>query len=281
MLNLQNSIKLDTESLKLFINNPNFGLIDSEAESLVTYAESADFLSKALKKSNLRFVFSKDFGFKDKRIIIVDNPGYVFWSLAEFNSRIFYNNLSPTIIHEKAVVEDGAMVSKHGVIISSGSIIRSGARILPNVKIGKNCDIGQNSIIGSDGFQVKDTAFGYVRIKHDAGVIINDEVEVGGLCTINAGLLGHATKIDEKAKIDCKVHVAHSCCIGSKCVIAANATLGGNSVLKSSIFVGLNAVIVNRVHVASNSYIAANATVARSILTPVKVIGFPGKEIRL
>jgi UDP-3-O-[3-hydroxymyristoyl] glucosamine N-acyltransferase len=134
-------------------------------------------------------------------------------------------------------------------------------------------------VIGSDGLEIKDTLFGWIRISHEAGVQIHNRVVIGANCTINRGLLGNDTIIQQETMIDSGVHIAHACQIGQRNTITAHATLGGSVVTGNEVFIGLNATIVNAVTICDAAFIGAGAIVARSISEPVRVLPYPSKTL--
>jgi acetyltransferase-like isoleucine patch superfamily enzyme len=275
------TIGLESEEVNLICNCQNFGLVnDTHKPAILTFAENDMYLEQALKNPSVQVILCWDqisvIGLKN--VICVPNPRFVFWSLVEYVGR-HKEWLVRSIIDKSVIIKPSAVVSEVGCVIESGTVIEEAAIILQGTKICKNCVIGSGSIIGSDGLEVKQTVFGRVRITHDAGVVIDDNVTLGAGCTVNKGLLGQDTCIGNNTKIDSGVHIAHSCKIGSKNTIAANATFGGAVVTGNDVFIGLNATIVNAVTIGNQSFIGAGTVVVRSIESGMKVLPYPTKVI--
>lgn len=203
-------------------------------------------------------------------LIVVDNPEYVFWSLFEFFERGKESNLKSQI---STNVDMGENVSIHdfGVRIGDDVSIGANAVICPGVSIGNGSVIGPGCVIGSNGFQVKNTIFGKKIITHKGGVVIRENVEIGANCTINQGLGSRPTIIASDTKIDCSVHIAHSCNIGSRNIIAAQVTFGGNVETGDDVFIGLNATLKNRIKLPSKSFVSAGVFVVNTYKNPVKI----------
>lgn len=110
-------------------------------------------------------------------------------------------------------------------LIGEGTTIEPGAIIHRNVRIGRNCYIGANSVVGGKAF----VPYGenpHVNLCSLGEVIIKDNVRLGALCTVDAGLIG-ATFIDEHTLIDNMVHIGHDVVIGKNVTIAAQSGFAG------------------------------------------------------
>jgi UDP-3-O-[3-hydroxymyristoyl] glucosamine N-acyltransferase len=273
------SIGLTTDQAELIRSCQSIGLAShTDKQAMLTFAENSKFMDQALENSSTQTLISSEMPLFNcsKSIICVSNPRFVFWSLVEYTARkrVWIN---PSIIHETAIVKPGAIVSLTGCVLEAGVVVEEAAIVLPGVRIGKNCIIGPGSVIGSDGLEVKETIFGRIRITHDAGVVMEDNVTIGAGCTVNKGLLGQDTYIGTDTKIDSGVHIAHSCKIGPKNTITANVTLGGSVITEEEVFIGLNATVVNAVTLGSKSFIGAGSIVVRSIESCVKILPYPSK----
>lgn len=256
-----------------FVLLPNSGRPE---ETLLGYATGPHF-PKSLAGAGEKFRFLIATGTNiasDHETIPVQNPSLVFWTLAHFvNSN--RKSLPKSNIHPSALIEPGVQIPSHGVTVGESTIIGAGAILFPGVSIGSNAVVGPNCVIGNDGFMVKETLFGRVRISHDAGVKIDDNVTLGALVNVDAGLFGEATQIERGAKIDSGVHVAHSAVVGSDSIVAAGAQLAGWVTLGNGVFLGVNAVIAPRVRLGEGAYIGAHAFLVRDVSARSKVAGRP------
>ena len=204
-------------------------------------------------------------------LITVKDPAFIFWSLYEFveRSKTFSE---PTFINKGAKIGENVTIADHGVTIEKNVIIDAHVVIEPGVTIKQGVHIGAGCVIGSSGLEVKNTIYGSIIVSHKGGVEIDEDVKIGALCTINQGLGQKPTFISSGTKIDCGVHIAHSCFIGARNTIAAQATFGGSVKTGDNVFVGLNATIKNGITISDNSFVGASTFVAESYSRPVKVI---------
>jgi UDP-3-O-[3-hydroxymyristoyl] glucosamine N-acyltransferase len=107
-------------------------------------------------------------------------------------------------------------------------------------------------------------------------VVIEDDVAIGPLCTIDAGTLA-PTVIRRGAKLDAQVHIGHNCDIGEGCIIAAQAGLAGSVVLGRRVLVGGQAGIADHVRVGDGARIAAKSGVIGDVPAGGVVAGYPAQ----
>jgi UDP-3-O-[3-hydroxymyristoyl] glucosamine N-acyltransferase len=150
------------------------------------------------------------------------------------------------------------------------AIVEPGAVVFPGVRLGKRVVIGAGSIVGRPGFRFVDDA----RMPHRAGVVIEDDVELGALCTIDAGVLSPTT-IGHKTKLDAQVHVGHGVVIGARCRIAAQVGLAGSVAIEDDVWIGGQAGIADHCRIGRGARIAAKAGVIGDIEPGAVVAGYP------
>ena len=124
-----------------------------------------------------------------------------------------------------------------GSVVDDDSIVYSNASIRENVRIGKRAIIHAGTVIGSDGFGFVTDNGKHHKIPQVGGVIIEDDVEIGGNCTIDRATLGN-TVIKKGTKLDNQVHVAHNVTIGEHCLIAGQVGIAGSSTLGNYVVLG-------------------------------------------
>jgi UDP-3-O-[3-hydroxymyristoyl] glucosamine N-acyltransferase len=155
------------------------------------------------------------------------------------------------MISDTAVIGEGTLIQP-GVFIGNKVRIGSGCLIHPNVTIYDNCLIGNNVIIhagtvlGADAFYFKrrkDRDVQYDKLESCGRVIIEDDVEIGALCTIDKGVSGD-TIIGRGTKLDNNIQVGHGTVIGRNCLIASQAGIAGKANIEDEVIlwgqVGVN-----------------------------------------
>lgn len=142
----------------------------------------------------------------------------------------------------------------HEVSIGANSIISSGVVLCDYTSIGENVIIGPNSVIGHSAFYYKKKPSGYDRLLSCGRTIIEDQVEIGALVTIDRGVTGD-TIIGKGTKIDNQVQVGHDTTVGENCLFAANVGVAGCVTIKN------NVTLWGQVGVTSDVIINDNVTV--------------------
>lgn len=150
------------------------------------------------------------------------------------------------------------------------STLGPGVHVLPRVYIGKNVRIDPGAVIGAPGF-------GHTTrrsIPQLGGVVIEDDVEIGALCTIASGTIA-PTIIRRGAKLDAQVHVGHNCEIGEGTMIAAQTGIAGSVIIGRRVLIGGQAGIADHVVIGDGARIGAKSGVIGDVAPGDTVAGYP------
>jgi UDP-3-O-[3-hydroxymyristoyl] glucosamine N-acyltransferase len=175
-----------------------------------------------------------------------------------------------------------------GAVISDNSVIGDNCRIYANAYIGKNVIIGSDcciypgvviregcvigdrvmihphSVIGSDGFGFLQIAGHNVKIPQIGQVIIEDDVEIGALCTINRAALDK-TIIGRGTKIDDHVHFAHGIKIGEDAIICGQVGLAGGVRIGNQAMLGPRSGSVDHITIGDKARLMAGTQATKSL----------------
>ena len=173
----------------------------------------------------------------------------------------------------------GANASVGAAVIGDRCSIGAGAVILDCVAMGNDVIVGPNTTIGFTGF-------GYARaddgtpipFPHFGGVRIGDRVEIGANTAVDRGTLSD-TCIDDDAKIDNLVHVAHNCHIKRGAFVIAHTILCGGVVIGERAWVAPNSSILEHVKIGNDATVGLAATVIRDVPDGTLVVGSPARPI--
>jgi UDP-3-O-[3-hydroxymyristoyl] glucosamine N-acyltransferase len=212
----------------------------------------------------------------------------------------------PTGVDPQAQVEEDVELGRD-VIVGAGAVIRSGAKIgdraviHPQVHVGFRSVIGEESVlhpqvvimedvtigrrvvihggtvIGCDGYGYVPAEGRQVKVPQVGEVVIDDDVEIGALVTIDRATIGR-TAVGRGTKIGDFVHIAHNCRIGEDVLLLPTAAVSG------SVTVGDRAIFAGRAGCAGHLTIGDDArlgaaTVAYKDVPPGAVLwGNPAKE---
>lgn len=193
-------------------------------------------------------------------------------------------------IHPCAVIADSAHIGDRvtlfpGVYIGKGSLVGDDTVIHPNVSIGENVSIGKRvvihagTVIGSDGFGFVTDGGRHHKIPQVGGVIIEDDVEIGGNCTIDRATLGNTT-IKTGTKLDNQVHVAHNVQIGEHCLLAGQCGIAGSTRLGNYVVLGGQAGVSDHIALGDRVMAGGKAVITKDVAPGQVIAGFNAMPLR-
>ncbi len=232
----------------------------------IVFVDHPKYYNKALlSKASVVLIDKKVECPVGKALLISKDP------FSDFNKLTrFFNPFKPanSSISKSAVIGKNTIIQPN-VFIGNNVVIGDDCIIYPNVSIYDNCIIGNHvtihsgSIIGADAFYYKRRIEGYDKLISGGSVLIEDNVDIGALCTVDRGVTSNTT-IKKGTKIDNQVQVGHDTVIGENCLIAAqtgiagcvtiedNVTLWGQVGTNSGITIGKGAVILGQTGVTKS-----------------------------
>ena len=171
------------------------------------------------------------------------------------------------IIGDKTVICAGVLIGPH-VTIGADCLIHSGVIIREYIQIGNRVIIQPGAVIGSCGFGFFTDENGkHSKLEQLGNVIIEDDVEIGALTTIDRGRFTE-TRIGEGSKIDNLVQIAHGVTLGSHNLIIAQTGIAGSSKTGNHVVMAGQSALVGHVSIADRVIIAARGAVSKSIKEP-------------
>jgi UDP-3-O-[3-hydroxymyristoyl] glucosamine N-acyltransferase len=190
------------------------------------------------------------------------------------------------VIGERCRIGDGAQIMQ-GTVIGRDVAVGQGTLLYANVTVREGCRIGERvvvhsgTVIGSDGFGFAPRPDGtYEKIPQLGIVVIGNDVEIGANCTVDRATLGE-TRIENGAKLDNLIQVAHNVVIGENTVIAAQAGISGSTKIGRRNMIGGQVGFTGHLEIADDCKWGAQAGVHRSARKPgVSYMGTPAVPFR-
>jgi len=188
-----------------------------------------------------------------------------------------------------AVIESGAVIGENVVIgahcyIGHETKIGDDTLIYPRVTIRERCLIGKRVIlnsgvtIGGDGFGFEFQNGKHVKIPQIGIVQIDDDVEIGANSTVDRARFGR-TWIQQGAKIDNLVMIAHNVVVGPHNIICGQVGISGSTRLGSYVTIAGQAGIVGHIEIGDQAIIAAQTGIGHSIAPKEVYLGTPGEPM--
>ena len=162
--------------------------------------------------------------------------------------------------------------------VGSDCRIGPGVHLLPRVEIGDGVTIGAGAVIGGAGFGYVVGPDGKTReVPQLGGVIIEDDVHIGALCTIASGTIG-PTILRRGVKIDAQVHIGHNCEVGEGTIIAAQSGLAGSVRVGKGVLIGGQVGIADHIVIGDGAKLAAKSGVIGDVAPGATLAGYPAVE---
>ncbi|CAM3618974.1 UDP-3-O-(3-hydroxymyristoyl)glucosamine N-acyltransferase [Zobellia roscoffensis] len=181
-------------------------------------------------------------------------------------------------IGEGTIIQPNAFVGNH-VKIGKNCLIHANVCLYDNCVIGDNVIIHSGSVLGGDAFYYKNRPEGFDKLISCGRVVIENNVEIGALCTIDKGVTGDTT-IKKGTKLDNQVHVGHDTVIGEKCLIASQTGIAGCVIIEDEVTlwgqVGTNSGIT----IGKKAVIMGQTGVTKSVAGGKSYFGTPIEESR-
>src|SRR6184192_3190575 len=186
------------------------------------------------------------------------------------------------VIEAGARIGDGTVVGAgtyvgHETVIGPACLIYPRVTIRERARIGSGVIIHSGAVIGADGFGFEMVDGQHQKIQQLGIVQIDDDVEIGANTTVDRARFGR-TWIQEGAKIDNLVQVAHNVVIGKNSVIVAQTGISGSTRVGERVMMAGQVGIVGHVEIADGSVIAAQSGVSKSVPGGVW-FGYPARPI--
>ncbi|HEX8268488.1 MAG TPA: UDP-3-O-(3-hydroxymyristoyl)glucosamine N-acyltransferase [Flavobacterium sp.] len=248
----------------------------------IVFVDHPKYYDKALQSAATIILINKSVDCPEgKGLLISDDPfrdfnklTNHFWPFEKSHSSI----AASANIGEGTVIQPNAFVGNN-VVIGKNCLIHSNVSIYDNTIIGDNVMIQSGAILGADAFYYKKRAEGYDQLISCGRVVIEDNVGIGALCTIDRGVTGDTT-IGEGTKIDNQVHVGHDSVIGKRCLIAAQTGIAGCVVIEDEVTIWGQVGTTSGITIGTKAVILGQTGVTKSVEGGKTYFGTPIEESR-
>lgn len=252
-------------------------------EGDVVFVDHQKYYDKALNSNATTILIDKKVDCPEgKGLLISDHPFDDFNRLTKhFRPRRYFSGPigEGTKIAESAQIYNNVTIG-NDVVIGENVVIYPGVVIMDRTIIDENVIIGANTVIGHNAFYYKKKNSSYDRLHTCGNVHLKKNVEIGAMCTIDAGVTA-TTIIGEGSKLDNQVQVGHDTIIGKNCLFAANVGIAGCAEVQDNVTMWGQVGCASNVVIGENAVILAQSGISKSLAPNKTYFGSPAKDIRL
>ncbi len=170
----------------------------------------------------------------------------------------------------------------HDIEIGEGTFVHASVTLGNNVRIGKNCHIYPNvvigdrtvigdnviiqsgTVLGGDAFYYRKLNGNYDRLISVGNVVVENNVEIGNLCTIDRGVTA-STIIGEGSVLDNQIQIGHDTIIGKKVLIASQAGIAGCCIIEDEVSIWGQVGMASGVTVEKGTVLLAKTGVNKTL----------------
>ncbi|MEP0214621.1 MAG: UDP-3-O-(3-hydroxymyristoyl)glucosamine N-acyltransferase [Cellulophaga sp.] len=248
----------------------------------IVFVDHPKYYDKALQSKATIILINKEVACPEgKALLISDDPFRDFNKLTTY-FKPFLKSVSMVSdtakIGENTVIQPNAFVGNN-VTIGKNCVIHSNVSIYDNCVLGDNVTIHAGSVLGADAFYYKNRPEGFDKLLSGGRVVIESNVDIGALCTIDKGVTGDTT-IGEGSKLDNQVHVGHDTVIGKKCLIASQTGIAGCVVIEDEVTLWGQVGTTSGITIGKKAVVMGQTGVTKSIVGGKSYFGTPIEESR-
>jgi|WP_314552186.1 UDP-3-O-[3-hydroxymyristoyl] glucosamine N-acyltransferase len=248
----------------------------------IVFVDHPKYYEKALHSKATIVLINKEVECPEgKALLISDDPFRDFNKLTDFFKPFqkATNLIAPSArIGENTIIQPGAFVGNN-VVIGNNCCIHSNVTIYDDCIIGDNVTIHAGTVLGADAFYYKKRPNGFDKLKSAGRVVIEENVDLGALCTIDRGVTADTT-IKKGTKIDNQVHIGHDTIVGEKCLIASQTGIAGCVVIENEVTIWGQVGIISGITIGEKSVILAQSGISKSLEGGQSYFGSPAGEAR-
>lgn len=205
-----------------------------------------------------------------RSLVLSTEPKLAFVKAA---NEFFVEDITETIVHPTAVVEDGATVGDR-------TVIGPGVYVADCVDIGDDCTVRAGAVLGCEGFGFAREGSGRLhRQIHQGSVVIGDNVEIGPNTSVDRAVFDE-TVVERGAKLSGQVHLAHQVCVGRATTVAYGSGFSGGATVGERATIHPHVSVATDVTIGDDAEVGMNAGVLSDVAEGTTVVGTPARPIQ-
>ncbi|GGE27893.1 UDP-3-O-(3-hydroxymyristoyl)glucosamine N-acyltransferase [Psychroflexus planctonicus] len=251
-------------------------------EGDIVFVDHPKYYDKALQSKATVVLINKKVDCPEgKALLISDNP------FSDFNKiSTHFNSFQPATqsISASAKIGEGTIIQPNvfvgnNVQIGNNCLIHSNVSIYDGVSIGNNVTLHSGTVLGANAFYYKKRETHFERLESCGSIAIEDDVEIGALCSIDKGVTG-ITRIKKGTKIDNQVQIGHDCVIGECCLIASHVGIAGCTILEDEVTLWGQVGVTSGITLAKGTTLLAQSGINKNTEPNETYFGSPAGKMR-
>jgi UDP-3-O-[3-hydroxymyristoyl] glucosamine N-acyltransferase len=249
----------------------------------IVFVDHPKYYDKALQSNATTIIINKKVPCpKGKALLFCDDPFSAYIKIIK--------HFHPDDFSQKEMISSTAKIGKDtsimpGVFIGKNVTIGNHCVIHPNVSIyddtviGNNVTIHSGTVIGSDAFYFKRRPEFFDKMISCGNVVIEDDVEIGALCTIDKGV-SDTTRIGAGSKLDNQVHVGHDTQVGKMCLFAAQVGIAGVVTIEDNVTLWGQVGVPSNIHIGKGAVLLGQSAPSKSLEGGKAYLGSPAGDAK-
>ncbi|WP_152286513.1 UDP-3-O-(3-hydroxymyristoyl)glucosamine N-acyltransferase [Flavicella marina] len=248
----------------------------------IVFVDHPKYYDKALASAATIVLINKEVACPEGKALLISNDPF-----RDFNKLTVHFNpfiASTASISPNASIGEGTVIQPN-VFVGNNVSIGKNCLIHPNVAIYDNCIVGDNvtihsgTVLGGDAFYYKNRHTGFDKLISGGRVVLEDNVDLGALCTLDRGVTGD-TLVKEGTKIDNQVHIGHDTVIGKKCLIASQTGIAGCVIVEDEVTLWGQVGVTSGITIGEKAVVLAQTGVSKGLEGGKTYFGSPVSEAR-
>ncbi|WP_028870965.1 UDP-3-O-(3-hydroxymyristoyl)glucosamine N-acyltransferase [Psychroserpens burtonensis] len=248
----------------------------------IVFVDHPKYYGKALESAATIVLINKKVDCPEGKALLISDDPFRDFNKLTLHFKPFQSSdsaISQTVkIGKNTIIQPNCFIGNN-VVIGDNCIIHSNVSIYDDTIIGDNVTIHAGTVLGASAFYYKNRTEGYDQLKSGGRVIIENNVDLGALCTIDKGVTGD-TIIGEGSKLDNQIQVGHDTRIGKKCLIASQVGIAGCVIIEDEVTIWGQVGITSGITIGTKAIISAKAGVSKSLEGYKSYFGVPADDFR-
>lgn len=248
----------------------------------IVFVDHPKYYDKALESNATVILINKKVSCPPGKALLISGDPFSDFNKLSNHFRPFVSASSAISSSAKigrdTVIQPNVFIGNN-VSIGGNCIIHANVSIYDNCVIGNNVIIHSGTVLGADAFYFQKRPHGFDKLLSCGRVLIEDNVEIGSLCSIDKGVTGD-TIIKRGTKLDNHVQVGHDTVIGENCLIAGQVGIAGCVVVEDEVTLWGQVGVISAITIGKKAVVLAQSGVGKSLAGGKTYFGSPAEEAR-